>query len=209
MSVQPQQDPINPRYHECLNLHKCWFWFMTLGIALIVLGALAIGAAVITGLATVLVFACLLMAGGIVEIVNAFLARSWRGFFVHLLSGILHLLVGVLMIEYPDKTAKFFTLLLSLAFLVGGCLRIIVSLAERFPDWGWVLVNGIITAALGIAIWRHMAEDGFMVIGLFVGIDLIFNGWSWVMLALIVKTPSPEPPPSEPAGSKSVPAATV
>src|SRR5262249_31677178 len=28
-------------------------------------------------------------------------------------------------------------------------------------------------------------------VGLFVGIDLIFNGWSWVMLALAVRAPAP------------------
>jgi uncharacterized membrane protein HdeD (DUF308 family) len=209
MNLQPQSDSINPHYQECLNLHKCWLWFLALGIALIVLGVLAIGAAFITTLATVIVFGSLLIAGGVVQIVNAFLARAWRGFFVHLLAGMLHLLLGVLIIEYPGRAAEFFTLLLALAFLVGGCIRIVVALAERFPDWGWVLVNGIITAALGIAIWRRLPEASFLVIGIFVGIDLLFNGWSWVMLALIVKTPAPESHVPAPGASKSAPAATA
>jgi uncharacterized membrane protein HdeD (DUF308 family) len=209
MHLQPQADSINPRYQECLHLKKCWGWFLALGFALIVLGTLAIGAAVLTTFATVVVFGSLLIAGGVVQIVNAFLARGWRGFFVHLLAGMLHLLLGVLMIEYPGKAAEGLTLLLALAFLVGGSIRIVIALTERFPDWGWVLVNGIITAVLGIAIWRRLPESSFVVIGVFVGIDLLFNGWSWVMLAMIVKAPAPPAHIAEPSASKSTPAATA
>ena len=44
---------------------------------------------VIATLTTVLVFGILLLAGGVVQIVNAFLARNWGGFFLHLLAGLL------------------------------------------------------------------------------------------------------------------------
>jgi uncharacterized membrane protein HdeD (DUF308 family) len=209
MDLQSEQDSINTRYQECLKLCKCWPWFLALGIGLIGLGVMAIIAPFIATLITVTALGILLIAGGVVQLVNAFLARSWRGFFVHLLASILHLLVGVLMVEYPDETAEGLTLLLALAFLVGGCIRIIVALAERFADWGWVLVNGIITAVLGIAIWRRLPESSFVVIGIFVGIDLLFNGWSWVMLAQIVKTTARQAHVEGPRESKSAPAATT
>jgi uncharacterized membrane protein HdeD (DUF308 family) len=187
MNVQPQPDRLNPRYEECLRLHKCWAWFVGLGIVLMVVGAMAIGAALITGLAVVLTFAILLLVGGVVQIVNGFLARSWRAFFLYLLAGILHLIVGGLMIEKPDRTLDVLTLLLAVAFFVGGVLRIIYGLMEDFSGRGWVLLNGLIAVLLGIAIWRQWPERSDWIIGLFVGIDLIFSGWSWVMLGLIVK----------------------
>lgn len=71
--------------------------------------------------------------------------------------------------------------------MVGGLFRIIGSLAYRFPHWGWVLVGGVINLVLGIMIWQQWPEAAFWVIGLFVGIDLIFTGWTWVMLALGIK----------------------
>lgn len=59
-----------------------------------------------------------------------------------------------------------------------------------FPDWqiyrqgwGWALRNGPITLLLGIFVWAHWPSTGLWVIGMFIGIDLIFSGWAQVMLA--------------------------
>ena len=49
------------------------------------------------------------------------------------------------------------------------------------------MFNGIITLLLGIVIYRHLLESALWVIGILVGMELIFNGWSWIMLALAVK----------------------
>jgi uncharacterized membrane protein HdeD (DUF308 family) len=54
----------------------------------------------------------------------------------------------------------------------------------RFPQWGWVLLNGIVTLVLGILVWRRWPASGYRIIGLFIGVDFILSGWSWVMLSL-------------------------
>ncbi len=186
MNAHLQTDP-GPYHEECLRSHHCWPWFLLLGILLIVVGIMAIGAAFIATLATVMIFGWLIVAGGVMQTVNAFLARSWRGFFVYLLAGILHLVVGILMIEHPVRAAAALTLLIAAIFFVGGILRVSYALVDRFPGWGWMLLNGAITFVLGVMIWREWPESSLWVIGLFVGIDLILNGWSWVMLALILR----------------------
>ena len=55
------------------------------------------------------------------------------------------------------------------------------------PHRGWVLLSGLITRLLGILIWRQLPGAAVWVIGTFVGIDMIFAGWSWVMLALAAR----------------------
>lgn len=202
MSWPSPTDPSNARLHETLHLRKCWPWFLVLGSVLILLGLVAIGAQFVATLTTVLVFGILLVIGGVVQIVNAVLARGGRGFFVHLLAGVLHLIVGGLMVEHPLRAAEGLTLMLAAAFLLGGSFRIIFVLSERFPGWPWVLVNGVITLLLGIAIWRQWPESSLWVIGLFVGIDLVFNGWSWVMLALAVRAAAPGSQVPEPTLAK-------
>jgi uncharacterized membrane protein HdeD (DUF308 family) len=206
MSLTSQRDPFNPKYEECARMHQCWAWFLTLGICLMVVGALAMGAPLLTSLATVGVLGGLLLAGGIVQIVNGFMARSWGGFFGHFLAGILHLIVGALFIEQPLRAAEALTLMLAVAFLVGGVFRIVEALTKDFAGRGWVALNGVITFALGVAIWRRWPEASYWVIGLFVGIDLIFNGWSWVMLGLFVKNARPGTPQAESAREASAPA---
>jgi uncharacterized membrane protein HdeD (DUF308 family) len=48
---------------------------------------------------------------------------------------------------------------------------------------------------LGIAVWRQWPLSGLWVIGLFVGIDMLLNGWSLVMLGLAAKNlPTSEQP---------------
>ncbi len=190
MSQGVLRESPNPRYQECRRMQWCWPWFLALGAVLMLVGMLAIGSPYLTALTTLtVVFMCgiLLMCGGVVQIVNAFLARSWRGFFVYLLGGIVHIVIGLLMVKHPIAMAAGITLLLAAAFMIGGTIRIVATLVERFTGWGWVLFNGVVTLLLGIMIWQQWPESTEWVIGLFVGIDLLFNGWSWVMLAFLVK----------------------
>jgi len=70
---------------------------------------------------------------------------------------------------------------------VQGAFRIGVALSTRMDGWGMLLVSGIITLVLGLMIWNEWPISGIWVIGLFVGIDLIFYGWWLVSLALSVR----------------------
>jgi uncharacterized membrane protein HdeD (DUF308 family) len=112
---------------------------------------------------------------------------------MHLLTGLLYAVLGVLLLRRPLASASAFTLMLAAAFLVSGLFRIIVALSERFHGWGWVLVNGIVTLVLGILIWQEWPEASYWVIGLFVGIEMLFAGWSWVMVALAVRSIAGKP----------------
>lgn len=187
MSLAPQVDSANVLSTEMACLRKSSFWLLVLGVLLIVVGLVAISSTFIATLATVVILGALLMVGGAVEIVDAFLGRGWRGFWMHLLGGILYLTLGFLMVQRPLAAAAIFTLMLATAFFVGGLFRIIVALSERFYGWGWVLLNGVITLVLGILIWRQWPEAAFWVIGLFVGIDMVLDGWSLVITVLTIR----------------------
>jgi uncharacterized membrane protein HdeD (DUF308 family) len=116
------------------------------------------------------------------------MVRNLRGFALHLLAAALYSIVGLFMLEDPIRAATVLTLLLTASFFVGGVLRIIFSLTVRFPAWGWVLFQGVVDLILGVLIWNGWPESSLWVIGMFVGIDLLLHGWSWVILALTVRT---------------------
>jgi len=118
---------------------------------------------------------------------GAFLARSWRGFFLFLLVAILYGVTGLLTLAHPIAVAAGLTLMLAPALMVAGTFRIIVSLAERFRSWGWVLLNGILAVLLGIMIVMEWPASSLWVLGTFVGIDLIANGITWSVLAAEVQ----------------------
>jgi len=165
-------------------LREIWAFLVGMGVALMVLGLIAIGSSFIATLATVLVFGILLLLGALFQVITALWGRSWRGFFLHLLGGVLYLIVGVFMIDHPVEAALGVTLLVALGLLAGGIVRIVVSVIERFDSWGWMLLSGVVSFLLGAAIWRQWPLSGLWVIGLFVGIEMLSSGVSWVMLGL-------------------------
>src|SRR5205823_929025 len=107
---------------------------------------------------------------------------------LHLLTGVLYLIAGVLMLEHPVEAAAGLTLLIAANLLIGGLVRIVLAIAERFDGRGWVLFSGVISVLLGAGIWRQWPLSGLWVIGLFVGIEMLCNGVSWVMLGLAARS---------------------
>lgn len=173
--------------HEIELLRGQWKWFLALGVAMVVFGTIAIGNAVLATKAATVMFGFLMLAGGISQIVSAFWAGKWSGTLLHLLVGILYVVVGWMIIDCIDTAALQLTLLIAFFLIFSGIFRIIFALSERFTGWGWVLLNGAVTLLLGFLIYKQWPYSGEWVIGLFVGIELIFNGWAWVMLALGLK----------------------
>ena len=166
------------------NLRKSWGWVLALGVALIALGSVALGAAVFTTVASVMFFGWLLIIAGVAEVVHGFVRRAWQGFFLDLLTGVLYFVVGLMFVVEPLQSAATLTLMLAAALLFAGAMRIVLALSTQFQHWVWLLLNGIVTLALGILIWRGWPETGYWVIGMFIGIDLLFYGWSLVMLSV-------------------------
>jgi uncharacterized membrane protein HdeD (DUF308 family) len=180
----PLSDPITD---ELRMIGHRWGHFLVLGVVLIILGTLAIIFSCIASMAITLTFGILLLAGGLVQIVTSFWASKWSGFFLELFLGVLYLVAGGFMIRHPVAAAAGITLVLAVSFVAGGIMRIAFAIAHRGTGDGWVLLNGIITLILGIMIWSRWPWDSLWIIGLFVGIDLIFLGWTWVMLGSAVK----------------------
>jgi uncharacterized membrane protein HdeD (DUF308 family) len=168
-------------------LGRHWWLYVALGVLSVVVGFLALSSKFITTFLSVRVFGWLLLIAGFSEVVHAIMVCRLRGFALHLLAAALYLLTGLFMLEDPIRAAAVLTLLLAASFLVGGFLRAVFSIVLRFPAWPWVLLNGVVDVLLGVLIWNNWPESSLWVIGLFVGIDLIFHGVSWVMLGLGVR----------------------
>jgi uncharacterized membrane protein HdeD (DUF308 family) len=172
---------------ELEYLRRNMAWFIALGAALIVVGLLTIGYPAVTTLTTVGVFGVFLLIAAGFEVASGVCTRRWGGFFLHLLCGLLYLFVGVVVIDRPNLAAAGYTLLLAMFFIASGLVRAISAVVHRFSGWGWVFVSGAVSLFLGVLIWREIPETAFWVIGTFLGIDLVFNGLSWLMLGLAAR----------------------
>jgi uncharacterized membrane protein HdeD (DUF308 family) len=190
--------------HELEAIRGNWGWILALGIILIVVGTLAIAMPLAASLASAVVFGALFLVGGVAQLVGAFWTRDWSGFFLNLLVAVLYLVVGVIFLRHPGEALLVVTIILACGFMVSGLFRIIGSLMYQFPQWGWTLLGGVISLLLGIYIYSQWPFDSFIIPGLFVGIDMIFSGWTWVALTLALKNLGPTPAAGGAATSPAV-----
>ena len=178
--------------HELEAIRGKWLWLVVLGIALIVLGTILLGSPVIATLATVTTLGVLILLGGAMEVVGAFWCQEWSGFFLALLSGILGVVVGLMLLANPIQGGITLTILLASFLFVGGIFKAVAALAHRFGGWGWLLLSGVVDVVLGVMIWRELPMSGLTIIGVLVGISIIFRGVSWLMVGFALKRlPSP------------------
>ncbi len=168
-------------------LERSWGWFVALGIAEILLGAFAIGASVLTTVISMTVFGWLLMIGGVISVVHAFWQKQWSGFFIDMVVGLLYAVAGIMIASNPGLAAVTLTLLIALLLVMAGAFRIAVGVTHHYAHRGWLLLNGVITLVLGMLVWSQWPVDGLWVIGLFIGIEMIFYGWSSVMLGMTLR----------------------
>jgi uncharacterized membrane protein HdeD (DUF308 family) len=186
MNVADKVAPSEGANHALRSLHEIWVFLLAMGIALMMLGVVTISLSFIPMFATVLVFGLLLLLGAIFLIVTALWGREWRGFFLHLLEGTLYLILGVHMIDNPLESLVSLPFLVAASLLVGGLLRVVLAVVERFDCWGWMCLNGLVSVVLGIGILLQWPLAGLWIIGFFVGIEMFFSGLSWVMLGFAV-----------------------
>ncbi|MCL4361652.1 DUF308 domain-containing protein [Candidatus Dependentiae bacterium] len=162
-------------------------WYMLLGIGLILLGTLAIYYALYTTLFSILYLGALLTVLGVFEFVKSFKINKWDNFFLHFFLGILYIVGGLFAIFNPAINAIMLTLLMSIFFIVTGIAKIAFALGRNVPHKGLMLFNGTVALVLGGLILAQWPYSGFWVIGMFVGIDMILTGWSWIWLSMLAK----------------------
>jgi uncharacterized membrane protein HdeD (DUF308 family) len=193
MSTTDERPGIEELSQELTEVRRNWLWFVLLGAALVVVGIIALGSLVIASLATAVAIGVLLLVAGVTETIGGFWNRGWSGFFLHLLSGALSIVVGVLCLKVPVDALLALTLLLACLLMVGGIFKIVAALNYRFEAWGWPLVSGVIDLILGVLIWLEWPASALWVLGLFVGISLVFRGFNWIGLGLALRVQPPTP----------------
>lgn len=169
------------------EIRKAWGWLLAWGILLVVGGVVALGYEFAMSVVTTVFVGGLLVAYGVVEVVQAFKHRRWSGFLLFLLGGLLSIVAGIAVWAQPLAAMSVITLMVAAYFIVLGAFRSVVAVSSRHPGWGWGLFNGAVSLLLGLLIWNRWPASSLWVIGMFVAIDMIFQGWNYVMLALIAR----------------------
>jgi uncharacterized membrane protein HdeD (DUF308 family) len=171
------------------EVRKNWGWLLFIGVALIVLGAIGLYMTGALTLVSMLYFGILVIAGGILMLIDAFKAEGWKEKTWNILIALAYIIVGMVMIANPGKSAAWFTLFISAFLLVSGAFRVIMGFKMRKEVGGWVLtvIGGVASIVLAVMIFSQWPVSGLWVIGLFIAIEMIMHGISLVTIALACK----------------------
>jgi uncharacterized membrane protein HdeD (DUF308 family) len=167
---------------------KQWGWLMALGALFVALGTIGLGMLFTVTMASMIYFAMLLFVGGAMQTVQAFAFHGWRNVVSHLLMGVVYLGAAYAVSQNPLAASATFTLLLAMALVGLGVVRSATAVIHReYRQWGWLFFSGILSVAFGVMIMAQWPASGFWAIGLYLSMDMIFHGWSYVGLSMAVK----------------------
>lgn len=175
-------------------LRRHWIAYLIEGIVLVVLGAAAIFAPTLATVAIAIFLGWLFLITGILGLITTFWMRRAPGFWWSLFSAILGIVVGIILIGAPIGGAISLTLVLTAFFIIEGILSILFALEHKRAlsgRWGWLILNGIIDLFLAGVIIAGLPGTAVWVLGLFVGIDLVFGGLALITMALHARSSAP------------------
>jgi uncharacterized membrane protein HdeD (DUF308 family) len=160
-------------------------WIVALGVVYVIAGIVALGSVMFATVVTVFVVGIMMLIAGAAEVINAFQIKTWGKFLLWLLLGVLYIVAGFVTFENPLLAAAILTLFLGVSLIASGIMRIVLGFSMRQgTPWLWVVLSGVITLLLGLIIVAHWPVSGLYILGLFLGIDLIFAGASWIGVGL-------------------------
>lgn len=165
-----------------------WGWFVALGILLLVFGGVALANLVVATVASVFFVGTMMLIAGIVQIVHAFSVKSWGGLFWWLGSGLLYAVAGLLAFYNPLLASAILTFMLAVALVASGLMRLWIGMKSRpAKGWGWIVAAGVVTTLAGLVIALGWPVNSLWILGMFLAIDLIFQGWTFVAFGLALK----------------------
>ena len=170
------------------ELKKHWAWMLSLGIVMLILGVIGLGMTVLFNEIVVMYFGFLLLFGSGVQLMQAFRAEAWKGRVWHVLIALVYIVGGIIAVTEPVIAGMTLALLIAWTLIVIGVLRLVMALQMRgAAGWLWTLLGGVLSVVLGVMIINEWPQSGLWVIGLFVAIEILFAGWSQIMIALAAK----------------------
>jgi len=168
-------------------LHRHWKLYLAEGIALVILGFIAILVPPIATLAVTIVLGWLFLISGVMGLFTTFMMRHAPGFWWSLVSAALAVIVGGLLLARPISGAFSLTLVVIAFFIIEGIASIMFALEhkrELSGRWGWMLVSGIVDLILAAMVFGGLPSTAAWAIGLLVGINMVFGGSALIAMAL-------------------------
>jgi uncharacterized membrane protein HdeD (DUF308 family) len=129
----------------------------------------------------------LLSSLGLLECLEAKLAKNHREFQQNLQVGVLDTVIGGMTFLSVGEELVRFSMMLGAFLITRGIVRITLVFSLKLPNPISTILAGIISIATGWMIWQEwpIAEGWFL--SLCVNIEILFRGWAMLMFSFWLK----------------------
>lgn len=166
-----------------------WGWLMFMGVALTILGIIGLYMAGTLTIVSILWFGILVIAGGVLTLIDAFRAVGWKAKLWEILIALVYIVAGAVMVMNPGASAVWFTMFIAAFLFISGIFRIVIGfqIRDEVKGWGWTVFGGVASIVLAFMIFAQWPLSGLWVIGLFIAIEMIMQGTSMISIAMAAK----------------------
>ncbi len=159
------------------------------GIFSIVLGTIGLFAPIAFSIGVTIFIGAMLLVSGGTGLALFWKAEGWGARTAAIILALLTALTGLLLMFYPVAGTETLTLFLASYFIAVGLIKCWVAFRNTdAKGWGLMLVSAIVSLLLGVCLWWGWPQSSVWIFGIFVAIELIFDGWTGVMFGLEVKS---------------------
>lgn len=166
------------------QLRPRWGWVVAFGVLAAALGFAALILVVSATIASVYTIAVFMVISGGAEIAMGASAKTWSRFFLWIIAGALYLVAAAFAFAQPLLAAAIFTLVLGAGLIATGVMRIFFATQIETPVRNSLLAAGVLTALVGFLIVIGWPANSFFVLGILLGLDLLFWGIGWIVFGL-------------------------
>jgi uncharacterized membrane protein HdeD (DUF308 family) len=197
----PAMQTLTPELQQ--ELGERWKGLRAAAIVAIVVGLVAVLVPAIASVGTAIFIGWILLFAGAWMLFDAWSVRGAGRIAIRVFWALLTEFAGLYLILAPLEGTVTLTFVLVAYFIAIGAVRIGEALAGRgMPGAGMVGLNGALSLLIGLLILVDFPSSADWAIGLLVGIDLLFAGWTLLMLSgegkRIAEGGATSPPPAVP-----------
>jgi uncharacterized membrane protein HdeD (DUF308 family) len=168
------------------------------GVLVLVMGCLAIAAPFLAGSLGLFLTGLLLIASGILEMLETFRSGDDSRIRWTYLSGELSILAGILLLNKPELMLRAVAMFLAVVFVIDSVGKGIACWQARAAGapWVWLFVSALVELGLAAVLLTGWPIAGWPVVGCVVGLHMITSGWS-ILLGREVLPRAVEIPPEQ------------
>ena len=168
---------------------KLWVRWLIIGILSILFGIFVLANPVAASFAVTVVAGTLFIVSGGVQIWAGFTADDGSSKLLGIGLGILMLLLGISLVFQPLQGIISLATLATILIGLNGVLRLISGWQMRDTPLFWpMLISGALSVLLAGYIIANFFDIAPQLLGILLGIELLFNGSGLIALALFLRT---------------------